>query len=159
MVRTYLTHTRWGSISGEQNAENELWALPTLFCQKRGKHDRTRSALFIFLKSRRYFADADTPKGCTESGSCVSFSCQTDWQKVRKHMGATTVHPSQEDLGRFLLHVYYYMWIVQHDVLCFSHRQITTWRPPDDWRLTTDDWRPQVPVKKPGNRTRGMYCY
>ena len=24
MVRTYLTYTRWGSISGAKNAENEL---------------------------------------------------------------------------------------------------------------------------------------
>ena len=43
-------------------------------------------------------------------------------------MGATTVTQSQEDLGRFLLHVYSCTAAngkYSTDVLCFSHRQIT----------------------------------
>ena len=75
MVRTYmyLTHTRWDSISGSKNAENELWALPTLFCQKRCTHHGTRSASVIFLKLRRCFVDAK-PKKAVPNAAHASLS-------------------------------------------------------------------------------------
>ena len=73
MVRTYLTHTRWDSISGSKNAENELCALPTLFCKKLGTHHGTRSASVIFLKLRRCFVDAK-PKKAVPTAAHASLS-------------------------------------------------------------------------------------